>query len=83
MTWIVFKLQEIGPCKGQAQKFQGLWRASNLSAWWWVSEVLVGQVQFIYLLRHTIERLVGMDSKELELYSTYEGQNGFIFKLGI
>ena len=36
-----------------------------------------------YLLRHTIERLVGMDSKELELYSTYEGQNGFIFKLGI
>ena len=35
----------------------------------------------IYLLRHTIERLVGMDSKELELYSTYEGQNGFIFKI--
>ena len=24
-----------------------------------------------------------MDSKELELYSTYEGQNGLIFKLGI
>ena len=36
-----------------------------------------------YLLRHTIERLVGMDSKELELYSTYEGQQGFIFKLGM
>ena len=40
-------------------------------------------LQTDYLLRHTIERLVGMDSKELELYSTYEGQNGFIFKLGI
>jgi hypothetical protein len=36
-----------------------------------------------YLLRHTIERLVGMDSKELELYSTYEGQQGFIFRLGM
>ena len=47
MTWIVFKLQEIRLCKGQAQKFQGSWRAGNLSAWWWVSEVLVGQVQFI------------------------------------
>jgi len=49
MTWIVFKLQEIRLCKGQAQKFQGSWRAGNLSAWWWVSEVLVGQVQFIQL----------------------------------
>ena len=40
-------------------------------------------LEIYYLLRHTIERLVGMDSKELELNSTYEGQNGFIFKLGI
>ena len=30
----------------------------------------------MYLLRHTIERLVGMDSKELELYSTYGGSYG-------
>ena len=40
-------------------------------------------VVMIYLLRHTIERLVGMDSKELELYSTNEGQRGFILKLGM
>ena len=36
-----------------------------------------------YLVRLRIERLLGMDSKELELYSTYEGQQSFIFKLGM
>ena len=37
----------------------------------------------VYLVQHTIEQLVGMESKELELYSTNDGQQGFIFKLGM